>query len=91
MPILNFFLTADIQARASRRHAEYVASGKNVTYEEIVTDIETRDNRDSSIAYAPLRIPVDAIVVDSTGNEVEQTFAVMKKHVEDKLRQKDKN
>lgn len=85
---IKFFLTASPEERASRRHGEYVVAGKNLSYEDVLTEIIERDERDTSRAFSALRIPEHAFVVDSTGLEVEQTLAIMRNHIEEYLQGK---
>lgn len=72
-----FFLTASPETRARRRHAELVAKGQNVTFDETLADVNERDARDAGRAVAPLRQADSAILVDSTGLSLEQTVALM--------------
>jgi len=61
------FLTASVDERARRRHAELVARGERVDLRAIRGDVERRDNADSSRAASPLVVADGAIVVDTTG------------------------
>ncbi len=62
-----FFLTASIEARARRRHAELTARGGDVpSMARLRAEIEERDGRDSSRAAAPLRRAKDAVLIDSS-------------------------
>jgi cytidylate kinase len=40
-----------------------------------------RDRRDSTRADSPLKIADDAIVIDSTGLSIDETFAALMRHV----------
>jgi CMP/dCMP kinase len=82
---LKFFLNPSLEDRAHRRFMEYVERGKQVSREQIAAEIAERDERDMSRAYSPLRVPVDAIVVDSTGYEIEQTVGEIRGHILRKL------
>ena len=63
-----FFLTASIEARARRRHAELVArDGQAPAIEVLRREIEERDHRDSTRAAAPLKQADDAVLIDSSG------------------------
>ena len=64
-----FFLTASLEARAQRRHAELVLSGK-VELAEVQREVERRDLRDQSRAEAPLVQAADAVVLDSSHLEI---------------------
>ncbi len=74
---VKFFLTASAEVRASRRHAELVAKGQTLSFEETLSDVKRRDAQDEGRAIAPLKRADDAIVVDSTDLDFEQTVARM--------------
>lgn len=76
-----FFLTASAETRAQRRHAELVAKGQNVTFEDTLDDVKRRDAQDSGRAVAPLKQADDAILVDSTVLSIDETVASMLEHV----------
>ena len=69
---VKFFLTASDEARAQRRHAELNEKGLSVPLPEVLTDQRRRDKDDTERAIAPLRAAVDAVVVDTTGFDLEQ-------------------
>lgn len=60
------FLTASVEARASRRFLELQAKGVPATLDEVARDIEARDRADSTRAVAPLRRAEDAVELDSS-------------------------
>lgn len=61
-----FFLTARQEVRARRRHRELEATGKDVPFEELLADLQRRDERDQSRATSPLRQDDSYMVVDSS-------------------------
>lgn len=65
------FLTATPEERARRRQAELAQAGLTVSLDEIRRQIEARDANDSGRAVAPLRAAEDAVVIDTTGRNVE--------------------
>lgn len=68
-----FFLIADPEERARRRHEELVAQGKQITVDAILQQIEERDQRDAQRTVAPLKPADDAIEINTsrlTINEV---------------------
>ena len=69
---VKFFLTASDDARAQRRHAELAEKGLSVPLPEVLADQRRRDKDDTERAIAPLRAAVDAVVVDTTGFDLEQ-------------------
>jgi len=78
---VKFFLTASAEVRASRRHAELVAKGQSVTFDETLADVKRRDAQDEGRAVAPLKRADGAILVDSTELSFEETVARMLEHV----------
>ncbi|MFN2598410.1 MAG: (d)CMP kinase [Pyrinomonadaceae bacterium] len=74
---VKFFLTARPEARAHRRYEQDHAKSPDLTYEETLADINTRDTRDSTRADSPLRAAPDAVVIDTTELSVEDVFARM--------------
>jgi cytidylate kinase len=74
---VKFFLTAVPEERAKRRFDEDHRKEPDLTFQETLADINTRDERDSTRADSPLRIADDAVVIDTTDLSVEQVFARM--------------
>ena len=75
---VKIFLTASAADRARRRYDELVQKGEQVTYEEVLADLEKRDYDDSHRAIAPLRPAADAVQVDTSGQTLEQSVAQLK-------------
>ena len=73
---LKFYLDATPAERARRRVQQLRARGEIVDYQEILNQIESRDQRDKSRKVGPLSIPPDAEVIDTTtlsqGDVIEQ-------------------
>ena len=63
---VKLFVTATVEARAHRRHAEMQARGENRTLDEIEEDLRRRDERDRTRTEAPLVAAADACVVDTS-------------------------
>ena len=74
---LKIFLTASAEARAQRRLLELQQKGSAPSFEEVLRDIEYRDKQDSERAAAPLRMAEDAVLVDSSETDFEETFAIL--------------
>lgn len=68
------YLEASPEERAKRRYEENQKRGECLSYEEILTSIQKRDDVDSSRAVAPLKPAPDAIVINSDGKTIEQVF-----------------
>jgi cytidylate kinase len=69
---LKIYLTASADERAHRRHKQLKEKGLTVNLADLSQEILERDRRDSSRPVAPLRPAADAVVLDSTGLDIEQ-------------------
>jgi len=75
---LKIFLTASPEARADRRFAELKNKENAPSYEQVLADIIKRDHDDSTRAIAPLKQAEDAVLLDTTSLDLEQSVkAVM--------------
>ena len=74
---LKIFLTASPEARARRRLAELRGKGSEVSFEEVLRDMILRDEQDSSRAAAPLKKAEDAVELDSSELNADETFALL--------------
>lgn len=63
---LKIFVTASAEVRARRRYDELTAKGQQVTYEDILANVQERDYIDSHREVAPLRQADDALVLDNS-------------------------
>ena len=71
---LKFYLDATPQERARRRVAQLRARGEIVDHQEVLSEIVSRDQRDSSRAVGPLSVPKDAEVIDTTAVSQEEVI-----------------
>ncbi|MBO4657624.1 MAG: (d)CMP kinase [Bacteroidales bacterium] len=69
---LKIFMTADAKVRAQRRYDEMVAGGKEVSFDEVMQNIQDRDYKDTHREISPLRQAEDAIVLDNTNMTLEE-------------------
>ncbi|MHB8124174.1 MAG: (d)CMP kinase [Desulfitobacteriaceae bacterium] len=72
---LKIFLTALPKERARRRWLELQAHGQNLTLEEVSFDMEKRDLRDTERAESPLEPGDDALILDTTGLNINEIVA----------------
>ena len=79
---LKFYLDAAPEVRARRRHDEMAADGEEVRYEDVLQAVVTRDGRDRSRAVAPLVKPDGAIEIDTTGLDIPEVTAELRRQVE---------
>lgn len=68
-----FFVTADAEERARRRHKELTAKGENISYDEVLEQIRQRDLNDSTRAASPMKKASDAELLDTTHMTAEET------------------
>jgi 3-phosphoshikimate 1-carboxyvinyltransferase len=72
---MKIYLTATAAQRAERRHNQLISKGISATLGALRADLEARDLRDSSRAVAPLKPAEDALLLDNSGQTVEQSVA----------------
>lgn len=60
------FLTASPEARAQRRYKELLAKGSKIGFEDVLSDMKLRDEQDINRAAAPLKAADDAVIVDTS-------------------------
>lgn len=82
---VKLYVTASPEARAQRRADELAAGGAAVDRAAILADLERRDARDASRAASPMRPADDAVILDTTGLDVEAAFAAAVAIVEARL------
>ena len=70
---LKVFLTADVQARAERRYKQLISQGISTTIINVLRDLEARDARDSKRSVAALRPAQDAVPLNTSALDVDQT------------------
>jgi len=70
---VKIFLTASDECRAMRRRDELLAKGIQTTYEEVLADMQKRDSDDRNRAVAPAVAAEDAILLDNTGLNLEES------------------
>lgn len=71
---LKIFLTADVRDRARRRYEELRAKGMEKPFDEVLAEMEKRDEQDTQRAAAPLKAADDAVLLDTSGNTLEESI-----------------
>ena len=82
---VKIFLTADPEERAMRRYLELQEKGSNVTYEEVLDDLKIRDYNDSHREIAPLKPAEDSVLINTTGNTLEQSINIIVQTIKEKM------
>lgn len=79
---VKFYLDADLETRARRRRGELAARGVAAELAAVREEVARRDRQDMGRVLAPLVKPAGAIVVDTTGRDIEDVVQAMQKAVE---------
>lgn len=78
---LKVYLDAKPEERAKRRTLELKEKGESSNYDEILADIKLRDYRDETREESPLIKTEDAIYIDATHLDINQTTEAVLKHI----------
>ena len=70
---LKVFLTASPAMRAERRLKQLISKGIPASLIDLRADLEARDERDRNRTIAPLRPADDALLLDNSGQTIEQS------------------
>lgn len=79
---LKIFLTASAEARANRRLLELREKGDTSTFEEVLESIKYRDEQDTNRAEAPLRKADDAVLLDTSEIDFNQSLDKLSEIIE---------
>ncbi len=79
---VKIFLTASAEKRAERRLAELLSKGADATYAQVLAEVRERDLRDTTRAVDPLKQARDAVLVDTSALDFEQSVAAILSLVE---------
>lgn len=77
---LKFFMTAEAHIRAERRFKELKDKGVDISFQEVLENVNTRDRIDSSREHDPLKQAEGAIVIDNSNLTLEEQFQFMLGH-----------
>ena len=83
---VKIFLTATPEERARRRHRELLEKGAQVSYGEVLADLKKRDYDDSHRAIAPLKPAPDAVVVNTTTLNLQESIQLLLGIIRGKLK-----
>ena len=82
---VKFFFKCSLKVAAKRRFKEFKKTNNKITLKKIEKAIGQRNLIDSTRKFSPLRIPLGAVIVDTTNMNKKQMFERVFKVVEDKL------
>lgn len=82
---LKLFMNASSKTRAQRRFDELMEKGQQVTFEEVLHNVEERDYIDTHRDDSPLVKAVDAIEIDNSAMSKTEQFELVLKLVKEKM------
>ncbi len=82
---IKLFLTAAPEARAKRRWLELREKGDPIPYEQVLADVVQRDENDSHRAIAPLKQAEDAVLVDTTDYDLEESYQLLLRTIRERM------
>ena len=82
---VKIFLTAAPEARARRRWKEYQEKGVDISFEKVLEDVKQRDYQDTHREAAPLKQADDAVLLDTSELNFEQSLDAMKQIIASKV------
>lgn len=83
---VKIFLTASSESRAERRYAELKEKGIDIEYNTVLEELKLRDNNDMNRQTAPLKPAADSLIIDTTGNSLQQSLDVVIKTAKEKIK-----
>jgi cytidylate kinase len=84
---LKLFVSCSATIRAERRYKELIATGEQVTFEEVLDNIQKRDQLDTTRAVSPLVQASDAIAIDNSTMSPEEQFQLILNYAQQKIAQ----
>lgn len=85
---LKVFLFAGEEARARRRYDELIAKGKDVSFDDVLSEMRERDKNDSTRSVAPCVPAPDAILLDNSELTLEETADKIISYLDDAVARK---
>lgn len=82
---VKIYLTAAAEERARRRHKELTEKGENVSFDEVLADVNKRDYNDTHREIAPLKQAEDAILCDTTNVDLQGAIDMLINIINEKL------
>jgi len=85
---LKIFLTADLEIRAKRRHLQYLTKGIDKSIEEVIKEVQERDQRDMTRKIDPLHPTADSWILDSSHLSIEEVVNLIAEKVNTMIKKK---
>ena len=85
---VKIYLDANEEERAKRRYKEMQEKGIEMTYDEVLKNIQIRDKNDKEKEIGALKIAEDAIYIDTTNLSIEEVKEKVKEIITEKYKNK---
>lgn len=82
---VKIYLTASAEARAQRRWLELHEKGDPIPLEQVLEDVQQRDYNDTHRDVAPLRQAEDAVLVDTTECDLEESYQLLLNTIRERI------
>ena len=78
-----FYLDASAEIRAGRRMLELRQKGIEISFEQLISQIKDRDNKDKTRECGPLKMADDAVYIDSSDMTIDAVVQKMLEYIKD--------
>lgn len=82
---VKIFLTASDIKRAERRYKELVEKGSDVTFDEVLSDLQKRDWQDTHREIAPLKPAADSVIIDTSDLTLDESAELIIKTIKERI------
>ena len=82
---IKFFITASPDIRAHRRYKELLGLGYSISFENVLREIQERDERDSNRKQSPMVPALDAMKIDTSDMTINEVYESVSKIIDSKL------
>ena len=85
---IKFWISANINVRADRRHLEFIKKVSTISYEEVLNNLKIRDFEDENRKESPSKKAIDAIIIDNSNLSKQETLIKVMKIINKELSSK---
>ncbi len=82
---IKIFITASTYIRAQRRYKELLGLGHSISFENVLREIQERDERDSNRKQSPMVPAVDARKIDTSDMNINEVYESVSRIIDSKL------
>ena len=82
---VKIFLFASPECRAERRYKELVEKGENVSFDDVLKDVNQRDYQDSHREIAPLKPSEESIMADTSELTLQESIDLIVNTIKEKI------